>query len=262
MFVTIINDCQDQNAIARQGTRASALLGAYVTFVGVKNDIEAAGNLIDVLDAAGEEKGVVLVNVAPRNGAAKKWANGTPFCYFRYKNVLIVSSVDGYTLSLVKKIGIVEEVQLLDIPTVVNSLCKTGIITDNLKEHIIQTQFRSFEFVPRVAHWILGKIEVPSVVYSLEEVADINDVVWWVDNFGNIKTSVVQENTIQEDGSPYVTAIGTFPFYQHLKDVPDDQTAVVVGSSGIDSTRFLEIVVQGKSAEKQFEVDSGYSILD
>lgn len=72
MNTTIINDCWDQNATGRQVSRANALLSGPTTFVGVKNHFEAAGNLIDSLDAFNGTPGVILMNIAPRNGDAKK----------------------------------------------------------------------------------------------------------------------------------------------------------------------------------------------
>src|SRR3989344_9103064 len=116
MNIIIINDCRDANAVGRQIARAASLLGGSASFLGVTSDLQAAGNLIDVLDALGENPGVVLVNVAPRNGKAKKWGNGTPFGYFWYRKTLVVASIDGYTLSLVKKLKVVNFVYVLDIP--------------------------------------------------------------------------------------------------------------------------------------------------
>ena len=116
MHITIINDCKDANAAGRQMARAAGLIEAPVSFVGVSSDLEAAGNLIDMLDAYGDSAGILLVNVAPRNGKAKKWQNGTPFGYFWYKKILVLSSIDGLTLSLVKKLQLVDSINVLDIP--------------------------------------------------------------------------------------------------------------------------------------------------
>ena len=71
MNITIINDCRDANAVGRQIARATSLLGGSVSFIGVSSDLQASGNIIDVLDALEENPGIVLVNVAPRNGKAK-----------------------------------------------------------------------------------------------------------------------------------------------------------------------------------------------
>ncbi len=54
MNITIINDCRDANAIGRQTARTSSLLNGPVSFIGVASDIQAAGNIIDILDALEE----------------------------------------------------------------------------------------------------------------------------------------------------------------------------------------------------------------
>src|SRR6185312_15206020 len=102
MFVTIINDCTDGNTRGRQETRVMRLLNVPVSYVEIGNysELEAAGNLIDILDATDGDKGVVLVNSAPRHGRGKKWPNGTPFGYFYYKNTLVITTVAEQTLSL------------------------------------------------------------------------------------------------------------------------------------------------------------------
>ncbi len=253
MSITLITDCKDDNAKGRQTTRLSQLFNLPVNFIGVQNDLEAAGNLIDVLDACGGEEGAVLVNVAPRHKEAKRWGNGTPFGFFYYKKTLIISSIDGLTLSLIKKFSLVKEINLMDIPKVLSSLLKKNIIDKNLSEHIKHTQFRSFEFLPRVARWIIDGIQIPYQKISIDSVANAPKAIWWVDNFGNCKTTLTQEDL---DPAPTInTKIGDLKFYQRLKDVPDDETAIIIGSSGVEDKRFMEIVVQGKSAAKHFGIE-------
>ena len=46
--------------------------------IGAENDLRAGGNLVDSIDADCGFPGIVLANVAPRHGAAKKWMNGDP----------------------------------------------------------------------------------------------------------------------------------------------------------------------------------------
>lgn len=257
--ITIINDCRDANAVGRQFVRASALMGGHVSFVGVSNDLEAAGNLIDVLDAYGEEPGVVLVNVAPRGGKAKRFANGTPFCYFRYKQVLVVSSFDGLTLSLVKKLRLTDTVHVLDIPTIVQLFEKDGFVSAEQGAYIVGTQFRSYEFLPRVGAYLLTHADVPADHVGIEEIPDAPLAVWWVDNFGNCKT------TLLESDIPHTKTVtiknAQLTYYDRLKDVPDTSTALITGSSGIADTRFLEIVVQGGNAAESLNVHSGASVL-
>jgi len=259
MNITIINDCKDTNAAGRQITRASALMGGPVSFIGVKNDLEAAGNIIDTLDAYENFPGVVLVNVAPRNGPAKKWPNGTPFGYFWYKNVLIVASVDGLTLSLVKKLKLASAVNVLDIPKVVEKLVAEKIIDEQIGKNIVKTQFRSFDFVPRIAAYLFKNKEIESEVWPIENFADAPSAIWWVDNFGNCKTTLLKEEIVA--GEKINTKFGQLNYYERLKDVPDKENAIITGSSGVGSHRFIEMVVQGESAANKLSLSSGDSIF-
>jgi hypothetical protein len=262
MTVTIINDCRDDNAAARQTTRASSLFGCNVSFVGVKNDLEASGNIIDVLDALGEEDGVIVVNVAPRNGKAKKWINGTPFGYFKFKNTLVVSSIDGLTLSLVKKFGLTTEINVLDIPTVLDAAVADGRIESEVRDHVVKGQFRSFDFVPRVAHYLWTGFKVPSEVLHINEIPDSpQNTVWWIDSFGNCKTTITSNEFEYEVGDSVKTNFGDIKYYNRLKDVPDNEPAIIQGSSGLAQKRFIELVVQGDSAGKKFTVSSNDVIL-
>ena len=83
MFVRIISDCRDDNARGRVETRIAALLGVTPGFTGVANDLEAAGNLVDMLAAGLGRDGIIMVNVAPRN---VKRENGSPFGVFKWKD--------------------------------------------------------------------------------------------------------------------------------------------------------------------------------
>ena len=250
MNIAIINDCKDENAKGRQLVRASSLLNATVNFIGVSNELEASGNIIDVLDAHGNSAGIILVNVAPRNGKAKKHANGTPFGYFWYKRTLIVSSIDGYTLSLVKKLQLTKFINVLDIPETLEVLIKSGNLPKNLKSHIISTQFRSYEYLPRIAAFIFKHKKVKSEKVNISEIPDSPNAIWWVDNFDNCKTTILPEEIIN-------TNIKKLKYFSRLKDVPNKKSALITGSSGLGDKRFLEIVVQGGSASKYFNLQSG-----
>ncbi len=260
MNITIINDCRDANVVGRQTTRAGALIGGPVSFIGVTSDLEASGNLIDSLDAYGDAPGVILVNVAPRNGKAKKWKNGTPFGYFWYKKVLVVSSIDGLTLSLIKKLNLAESINVLDIPTVVDQFITENIISSDVGSHIVNTQFRSYDFLPRIAAYLVNNAgTVPSEELSITDITDAPLAVWWVDNFGNCKTTVLRKE-VSEDNQ-ITTKFGNLNYFERLKDVPDKETAIITGSSGLDKNRFLEIVAQGESAAKALNVSSGDSLF-
>jgi len=260
MQVTIITDCQDSNAFGRQLTRASSLFNCPVFPVSVNLDIEAAGNLIDTLDAIEDREGVVIVNVAPRNGEGKKWENGTPFGYFKYRNVSVITTIAGKTLSLIKKLKLVKSIQLLDIPQVVKFAGEKGIMVEGDGERIIRTQFRSYEFASKAVYWIYSKEKIPSKELSLETIDDKCRKVWWIDNFGNCKTTILKEE-LNVRNNRVRTSIGNLQYFSRLKDVPDGETAIINGSSGIGENRFVEIVVQGGSAKDDLKLSTGDLIL-
>ena len=194
MQTIIINDCRDGNAVGRQVARAGALIGGgAVSVVGVGSDLEAAGNLIDSLDAFEGNSGVILVNVAPRHGSAKRWENGTPFGYFRYRRVLVVASVDGLTLSLVKKLRLAESVCVLPVPETVEQLMAAGALTEELHDAIRHTQFRSYDYLPRIAAFLSQGWTLSGEELSMNDIADAPPAVWWIDNFGNCKTTLLEE---------------------------------------------------------------------
>ena len=254
MNITIINDCRDANAAGRQMTRVGSLFNKNATVVGVETDLEAAGNLIDALDAIDEKEGVILVNVAPRDGDAKKWKNGTPFGYFWYQGVLVVASVDGLTLSFVKKLKLVDELMIMDIPTALKAMIKHKYLPDKLKDRISITQFRSYNFLPRIAHYLWDKKDVVGEKWSLYEVPEVPEAIWWVDSFGNCKTTLFSDEIGFEDKKKIQTNLGKLTCYKSLKDVPDKQAALIVGSSGLGQKRFIELVVQGGRAAGAFNL--------
>jgi hypothetical protein len=238
------------------------MFGCPTSFIGVGqySDIEAGGNLVDVLDASGGEKGVVFVNVAPRHGEGRAWSNGSPFAFFWYKKTLIVATISGRTLSLAKKLLLLNHVNLLDAPVVLDAFVKQGILPPASREHIVLTQFRSFDFLPYVAKALMERKMVPSKTFSAGKIEDIPPVVWWVDNFGNCKTTLLKED-IKINNGIVVTKMGNLSYCEQLKDVPDGEAAIVRGSSGIGGKRFLEIVLQGGSAAQRFSLAPGSAVL-
>lgn len=277
----IITDCADGNARGRQELRYAELFGAKPTFLGVgadvvlgegnkAADVEAAGNLLDLLDAINlpddlrsKQQTVVLVNVAPRGGKTKEiWENGTPFCYFRVNGVLVVSTYARRCLSLIRDRGKIQSVELLDVPTVTAAAVKWGDLTPERAQHINDTQFRSFEFLPLVARWLCDGRPVPSESQSLEDIPAISPSVWCVDSFGNVKTTLLARDVGFEEGKAVELAEGdTVTCYTRLADVPRGASALVVGSSGYQEDRFLEIVVQRGNASKQHKLIIGSPVL-
>jgi len=264
MFVTIITDCRDSNETARQTTRASVLFpNANISLIGVGNfnEIEAAGNLIDTLDGATGGDGIIMVNAAPRHGSGKKYKNGTPFGYFKYANKTIIATVAGHTLSLAKKFDLIDEMYVTDLPTVIEAFVEKGKFEADAQQRTVLTQFRSFEYMPFLAKWVHEGEDVPAEKMSLEEIPDCPKTVWWVDNFGNVKTTLLPEEIGFEAGKKVMTKFGEFTCYNGLKDVPEGGFGMTIGSSGYQNRRFVEITVQGKSAAKEFNLSSGVELM-
>jgi hypothetical protein len=264
MQISIINDCFDENARLRQISRAGSLFpNAGVECFAVHSELEAAGFLVDALDAFEGREGVIMANVAPRNGKAKKWKNGTPFGYTRVGNTIVVSSVDGLVLSLAKKLGLISEFFVLDIEEVMSFVSDAELDAEN-KKRIINTQFRSFNFLPRAADWVYRGYDLPRRNLELSEIEDAPQSAWLVDNFGNIKTTLLRDEVDLTSGrETEITIKGekcTLPFYERLKDLPDKEMGLVEGSSGIGNRRFLEIIRQGGNAAVELDLEVGDEI--
>lgn len=262
MFVTIINDCRDGNTMGRQATRLATLfLGAQISTVGINDyvEIEAAGNLIDMLDAANGEEGIILLNAAPRH--KKKWPNGTPFGYFRYKKTLVVTTIDGYALSLVKKLGLTKDIFITDVKTVVDAMFAAGHIDQQLHDQIATTQFRSFDYMPRLARWVMDGIDVPNNIYSLNEVEDVPQAIWLIDNFGNAKTTILPEEIDFKPSKKIKTKFGEIECFTQMRDVAVGTSALIIGSSGIKDKRFVELIVLGGRAVDKYNLSSGMNIF-
>ncbi len=259
MFVTIITDCRDDNARSRQETRYAHLFPQmHVSFIGATSDIEAAGNVIDVLDASDDAPGVIAVNCAPRHGRAKKWKNGSPFGYAWVGNKLIVGTVDGFCFSLLKTFGLIHEVFVTDI----EHTLKAGDYPPAQIDAAVHTQFRSLNYLPRLARIVWDKKDVHAEILPAADIADLPPLVWWTDSFGNCKTSVTSTDCAFEAGlRKRVTFADTTSLevlcVERLADVPDGQAALIVGSSGLHDHRFVELVIQGGSAAEKFGIRKG-----
>lgn len=262
MTITIINDCKDENAKGRQQSRVSSIFGIQSHFIGVENDLEASGNLIDILDAVGDNKSIILVNIAPRHGKAKKWENGTPFGYFNYRNTLVVTTLDGYTLSLVKKFKLVEYIAVFDTVSAVDEMITAKYISKELRDHIVNTQFRSYELTPLVASYLVKKKKLKHVdLVSIDSIVDAPPAIWFIDNFGNCKTTLTTKDVVWKVGNTVKLSPGNFKMFDRLKDVPNKKLAVIIGSSGIGSNRFLELIIQGLPAAKRLQLSVGKNLF-
>jgi hypothetical protein len=266
MYLTIITDCADNNAQGRQETRARTLFDITPTFVAIPGtldlhaSLEASGNIVDILDSAGDTPGVILANVAPRNGEEKQWGNGTPFGYFRYQQSLVVTTRSGFMLSLPKKLTLIDEYREIDLPATVKAMQTGGMISEEEVTHILGSQFRSFDFLPRVAKWLFEGNEATTSMLAQASIPQAPNAVWDVDNFGNVKTTLLARELPVENHS-LETAKGVLPIVHSLKDVPDGTVAVTVGSSGIGTERFVEFAMQGGSASQVLGLRQGDPIF-
>jgi len=249
MFITIINDCHCPNARGRQEIRVASLFNCPTNFIKINSDLEAAGNLVDTLEAGLGEKGIILVNVAPRNGEAKKWKNGTPFGYFYYGQTLVVTTLDGHTLSLLKKLNEKPKIKIVNLKETVK-------LNFSSPEKIISTQFRSLEFSPRLASWIRRGKKIKEESWDIEKTPDLGALIWCVDNFGNLKTSIIEGTAEAEKIKSRLEKRG-FKFIDSLKNCPDNQTCLIKGSSGLKNKKFLEIVINGDSASQKLNLGTG-----
>ena len=275
-----LTDCTDPNAVARQSARLAALFGRTPTVLplcGADPEGTAALTLLDVLRStellggAGEPT-VILVNIAPRDG---HWPNGVPFCYFRVREHLVVSTLNPRVLEPLRRHLGVEAVEATDVREVVEAAAAGWAeFTPAQVDEIARTQFRSLWYVPLLARWLVDGRPVPSRTNALtgELTGELTgaDVgaeprVAVVDNFGNCKLDLPAEEL------PGYAAAGTVPVYDResgvvrevscyprLVDVPRGEAGVITGSSGYG---FAELVVRGGSAARLFGLREGDALL-
>jgi hypothetical protein len=250
-------DCRDPNALTRLKTRLTTLFdGSSVHAVGINADIEASGCIVDTLDALriGHTYAIIIGNLAPRTD--KKHKNGAPF-YLGYHNKTVIIATET-CFALLAKLGLVTTIYETDVETV----CKK-FLPKKEAERIAHSQFRSFEYVPRLARWAYDKEKIPSVESEVHIHA--GDQIWWVDNFGNCKTTITEDEIKHRvKGNAISLKINKkalkIPFYQKLADVPKGKPGIIIGSSGYEHTRFAEIVIQGASASAKFKIGLGSKI--
>jgi hypothetical protein len=270
-----LTDCTDPNAVARQSARLAALFGRTPTVLplrGADPEGTAALTLLDVLRStellggAGEPT-VILVNIAPRDG---HWPNGVPFCYFRVREHLVVSTLNARVLEPLRRYLGVEAVEVTDVREVLEAAAAGWAeFTPAQVDEIARTQFRSLWYVPLLARWLVDGRPVPSRTSAPADprVADAGPTarVAVVDNFGNCKLDRPAEEL------PGYAAAGTVavldrdsgvarevPCYPRLVDVPRGEAGIITGSSGYG---FAELVVRGDSAARLFGLREGDALL-
>ncbi|MDO8523798.1 MAG: hypothetical protein Q7R74_01060 [bacterium] len=270
--ITVINDCGDRNEQLRIRTRLhSQFPNIPVDFCevnGEHRDLEAAGCIIDALDAkgGGASPGIILGNVAYREPEKSGDSNGSPFGHCLIGKVLIKSTIRGRTLSLVKDFYGIEHIRVVDPEEALQSMVATGDLEPEWVAHIAESQFRSYEFQPLLAARLMNGFPVP---YRKETLScpKTGAVVWWVDKHGNCKTTVTTSQCQPaplRDGDEFATKFGTFKYFRRLNDAPRGIPAVTTGSSGLGAgpdNRFLEVAIRMGSAAKELGIKVGDGFL-
>jgi hypothetical protein len=272
--VVCITDCTDENAAARLSARLSALFGQVPTVLplrGADPQASAGLTLLDSLRATDLLGGparptIILLNIAPRDG---HWPNGAPFCYFRYRGNLVVSTLNHRVLSLVRRYLGVAEVHVTDVRTVVEAAAAdwAGFSRDEV-ETIVRTQFRSLWYVPLLARWVYDGRPVPSSVERLAADPDEEErppSVTVIDNFGNCKLDRPAASLAGFAPGASVKVLSQVDgryrevgCYERLPEVPSGAPGLIVGSSGFD---FAELVVRSGSAAERFGLREGTPIF-
>jgi hypothetical protein len=59
------------------------------------------------------------------------------------------------------------------------------LISEDEKYLIVNTQFRSYEYLPRLAYWLVNNsFDIPFEIYDLENILDLSENrIWFIDNF-------------------------------------------------------------------------------
>ncbi|MDH6115252.1 hypothetical protein P3T36_004171 [Kitasatospora sp. MAP12-15] len=274
--VISLTDCADPNALARQSARIAALFGATPTVLplgGPDPEGVAALTLLDLLRSTEIVGGpthptVVLVNIAPRDG---HWPNGAPFCYFRHRENLVISTLNPRVLEPLSTYLGLTEVQVTDVREVLEAAAaQWAELAPAEVEEITRTQFRSLWYVPLLARWLVDGRPVPArphqVLTPCQNAAVDGEVrVAVVDNFGNCKLDRpaaaipgyreargLPVRSARDGGSVQVRC------YDRLPDVPYGEPAITTGSSGLG---FAELVVRGGSAAELFGLREGDQVL-
>lgn len=144
------------------------------------------------------------------------------------------------------------------MPITLDRLIENNQLKKSLKNKMIRSQFRSFDFLPYVAKYLFTGNKIQGVKLKLNDVPDAPNAIWWIDNFGNCKTTLLVDDIKQ--GYQKFDKYNKLPYYARLKDVPDKVSAIIIGSSGFGKHRFLEVVSQGGSAAKILNISVGEEI--
>lgn len=245
-LIAIVSDCGGQ-AMSRMMTRYMAIHpDAVCVPYESRSLLEAAGNIVDAIDALNGRAGAIVCNSAPRRDT--RGTNGSAIVYLQLGQTTIVSTVGA--LGLLKQLMPEMTARAVDVDAFMSDL---GAERDTFN-------FRGLEVIP----WILRRLRDGE---NLENVSSqqtafpaVEPCVWLVDTIcgepTNLKLSVLRSEAPwfkpgteveMRLGGASPKGIGCF---ERLTHVPAGQLGIYEGSSGLDNERFLEIAVMGGSAAK------------
>jgi hypothetical protein len=279
----IITDCHDSSAKGRLKTRWRALFGGSCepTFVKIKahtselerGSTQAVMHLLDQIDASRipgprlmKDRMLILINSATRGETPLHRPNGSPFCWWwADKHTLVVSTMDGPVLPYANYLGLIPSgiVHELSVEEVMEFASNNrDWVSKAEAQRICNTQFRSFEFQPLVAKWLLRGWEIPSDPYIVPDYRPEDITVLYRDSFGNLTLNVTPEQFGYREGMEVTLWDGNVALcVPSLKDVPQSHEekpllALTIGSNGLrdpgtgEEQRLLELVIMQRSAAK------------
>lgn len=270
--VCIISDCvgRDPDAELRLSMAVQGFIGMNPTMRHVQSEIGMSFLMADSLTRC-PRPGVVIANIAPRNGA-HHYENGIPFSYFRTKSGhLVVSTAQPEAFVSFKLLGEIpkEGVRIVNTTTAVRAMVKAGFLRQEFAANITDSQFRSLDFEPLLATAVLLGIKMPEEsVIKEKDIPDVSNSVAYHDRFGNVKLWILEKRLQKlKDGDKVMVRTPQsrteLPFYRQLRDVPDDIMALIVGSSGPHGRHFCEIVTNGgkASSNQDFAIGNPVEIV-
>lgn len=212
--------------------------------------LEAAGNIVDALDALGE-CGAIVCNSAPRRDA--RGTNGSAIVFGRVGEVTIISTVGP--LGLLNRLVPNFTAQAVDVDRYTRECMCNQRETFN---------FRGLEVIPWILDDLRNDSQLPYVSTRQTTFPTVEPCVWLVDTIEgrptNIKLSFLRDEAPWfKPGNRISIQFGDLPArtlicYERLTHIPDDEAGIYEGSSGLGTRRFLEVAIMGGSAAAAFSV--------
>ncbi len=265
--VAYVTDCIDptggleaNNAVTRIATAVARELGASTSFVPVRYQGDCFDAALTTVDIAEQERQsslqppagstILLGNPAPRALTFGQESNGIRFCWCYIGDLFALIPFAPRWLSLAHRLGLINQVFLLDVEAVASWGVKHGRVTPDQAD-AMNSGFRGLTFVPRAARWILqDRTQVPHQVIDLGEPGRPEGVTARIDNFGNVYTDLLPEDVDFWQGRDLELVDGRYArCYETLAELPPDgSVGVAVSSSGYGDNKVLKLAIQGGSA--------------